>query len=113
MVNETFPEPDPKIDIDRELDEIPEIVEPDYIPGSAAWELKETLRKLVRAHGEPAGREQTLKFLDWVPGEALEKFLVLALDYGCAKTLKARQRPIRVVRAAGGPIPPVSGIRQV
>lgn len=71
-----------------------------FNPGAIGKEVKCRLKALVDAYSDKKSR--TKRFIDWVPPEDLEKFLVLAMEYGCEKTYpKQKKKKRRLKRRKG------------
>jgi hypothetical protein len=74
-------------EIDAELEEEGrEEARPAYRPGEIARGIRPALEELVRMYCAEDARDQVLGFLGWVPPEALERFLCLALEYATDRT---------------------------
>jgi hypothetical protein len=76
-------------ELESDDDEIPEAaVQALFERGSVAREIMPRLFLLVRIYIEDDAEKAKISgFLSWVPGETLEKFLAMALEYAAKKTL--------------------------
>lgn len=81
----------------RELYDDDEVPQSLYQPGDLGRIVTPSLQELIDHRADPADRQRLRNFLNWIPKDVLEGFLIRCLEFGADKTFP---KPKTVRRAA-------------
>ena len=72
-----------------------------YGPGDIGNLLKPALKELVEHRTTGSKRQHLMGFIEWVPPETMEGFLILCVEYGADKVMPKRKPKVVIDAQAG------------